>query len=238
MYKILKINFVLFLMINIMTGCAASKNKIEFKKPIMQVPKKVKKVQVRKGSLYSQQGASLFADKKDLQIGDIIQVVINETLSSNSKNTRDLKKDTTTGIGGGVFAPSAGVTLFGGGTKLLKAANNNIGIGFNSKSANAFKGSSATKSDEAFSTIVSVIIEQIYQNGNYYIKGSKEMLINGQRQLIVISGVIRPYDITPENTIPSSQLANLKIMYRKAGDDADSLEKPWGTKIIETIMPF
>ena len=42
---------------------------------------------------------------------------------------------------------------------------------------------------------ISAIIEETYQNGNYYIKGSKEMLIEGQKQKIIVSGVIRPYDI-------------------------------------------
>ena len=56
--------------------------------------------------------------------------------------------------------------------------------------------------------------------------------------MIAISGVIRPYDITPENTVVSSQIANLKILYKKNGEEVDTLEKSWGTKIIETIWPF
>ena len=67
---------------------------------------------------------------------------------------------------------------------------------------------------------------------------SKEMLINGQKQNIKISGVIRPYDISPDNTVNSNQLANLKILYIKDGEENDALEKPWGTKIIESIWPF
>ena len=52
-----------------------------------------------------------------------------------------------------------------------------------------------------FETTISAIIEETYQNGNYYIKGRKEMLIEGQKQNIVVSGVIRPYDITSNNSI-------------------------------------
>ena len=64
------------------------------------------------------------------------------------------------------------------------------------------------------------------------------MLINGEKQTIKISGVIRPYDISPENTVYSYQLANLKILYDKDGEDVNSLKKGWGTILIESISPF
>ena len=53
-----------------------------------------------------------------------------------------------------------------------------------------------------------------------------------------ISGIIRPYDITPDNSINSSQIANLKILYNKAGEEMESIQKPWGSKILESISPF
>ena len=64
------------------------------------------------------------------------------------------------------------------------------------------------------------------------------MLIEGQRQEIIISGVIRPYDITSDNSINSSQVANLKLLYDKDGTEADVLETPWGSKLIRSIWPF
>ena len=92
--------------------------------------------------------------------------------------------------------------------------------------------------DETFATTISAIIEETYQNGNYYIKGRKEMLIEGQRQEIIVSGVIRPYDITSDNSINSSQIADLKLLYDKDGTESDILETPWGLKLIRSIWPF
>jgi flagellar L-ring protein precursor FlgH len=208
-------------------------------KPKEQVILKKQKVRKSyKGTLYSREGSSLFADKKDLQIGDILQVNISEALQNTSKNTRDLSKVSSTALGGGVLAPVTGVTNIGGTTKTLSKINNTIGIGLNSNSANKFAGSSTLKFDETFTTTVSVVITRIYQNGNYFINGSKEMLINQQKQKIAISGIIRPYDISPTNTVISSQIANLKVLYKKDGDDSQSLEKPWGSKILESIWPF
>jgi flagellar L-ring protein precursor FlgH len=191
-----------------------------------------------KGTLYSRQGASLFADKKDLQIGDILQVNVNETLTNDSKNTRSLSKKNDSSLGGGVISPLDGVTNTQGTKNRVNRINNAIGLGFKSSTANTFSGSATSKFDEEFTTVISVVITQVYQNGNYFIKGSKEMLINNEKQAIAISGVIRPYDISPDNTISSAQIANLKILFEKDGDEVDAIEKSWGTRLIEKIWPF
>ena len=216
-------------------GCAAKPEIDVDTTPKMQKQKTIAPAVKRKGALYSRKGASLFADKKDLQMGDIIQVLIQETLTNDSTDSRELKKNNTSSIGGGIFAPSiAGTRMQNTADKL----NSATGLGFSSTTANNFKGEATTSADEEFTTTISAIIEQTYQNGNYFIKGSKEMLINGQKQNIRISGVIRPYDISPENTVYSYQLANLKILYQKDGEDADGLKKGWGTRLIESISPF
>ena len=59
-----------------------------------------------------------------------------------------------------------------------------------------------------------------------------------QKQKIIVSGVIRPYDITSDNSINSSQIADLKLSYDKDGIEADILETPWGLKLMRTIWPF
>lgn len=193
----------------------------------------------KKGSLYSIRGGSLFSDKKDLQIGDIIQVNIVEELKSDSKNSRNTSRNNNSNLGGGVFVGTGGEGAEQG--SIVKAAtglNKNIGLGFETQSSSTFTGSATSKFDESLETTISAVIEQVYQNGNYLIKGSREIVIDGQKQMVLLSGVIRPYDITPDNTIGSSQIANLKILFEKFGDDRDSLNKGWGTKAIESIWPF
>ena len=228
------LTILVFLIGSIFIGCSDKNIDID-KKPKFQVIKQVQPVQRKKGTLYSRKGASLFSDKKDLQVGDIIQVLIQETLTNGSSNSRTTSKATSSSLGGGVFAPSNGVTST---SDTAKRFNSATGLGFSSASKGSFKGSAKSSADEEFTTTISAIIEQTYQNGNYFIKGTKEMLINDQKQNIKISGVIRPYDISPENTVYSYQLANLKILYDKDGEEMDALDKPWGTKILEIIWPF
>ncbi|XPS39821.1 flagellar basal body L-ring protein FlgH [Aliarcobacter butzleri] len=94
-------------------GCASQEPDIHFEKPEIQIPKKAPEAKKNKGSLYSMQGTSLFADKKDLQIGDIIQIVINEDLTAKSDNKRELTNDRNNSLGGGLLTPMGTNTLGG-----------------------------------------------------------------------------------------------------------------------------
>jgi flagellar L-ring protein precursor FlgH len=231
-----KILLSVTLIVLFFAGCSNSQRQIDYDTKNLQVPRIETPKTEKKGSLYSVRGGSLFSDKKDLQIGDIIQVNIVEELKSDSKNTRNTKKSNSTNLGAGVFAGVG--TDQGAVVKAATGLNKNIGLGFESETNNTFSGSATSKFDESLETTISAVIEEVYQNGNYLIKGSREIVIDGQTQMLFLSGIIRPYDITPDNTVASGQVANLKIYYDKIGDERDSINKGWGTKIIEGIWPF
>ena len=234
-YSLLVMSLVFFV------GCGSKDINLDERPPKQNPIPKTNKKFVKpnaKGSLYTREGTSLFADKKDLLIGDILQVNISEALTNDTSNSRALTKANDAVLGGGVITPLTGVTPSNDTNRITGRFNKTFGIGFNSSSSSSFSGSVASTVDESFETIISVVITDIYQNGNYFIKGSKELLINDQKQAIIVSGVIRPYDISPDNTINSSQIANFKLLYEKDGDETDTLEKPWGTRILETIWPF
>ena len=231
-------SFIIILILAVFSGCSASKEELAFEKPEIQIPKKSPEPLKNKGSLYSVQGTSLFADKKDLQVGDIIQIVISEDLTSKSNNKRELTSTRDNSLGGGLLAATGTNTLGGTVGSAANKFNSNLGVNFETNSSASDKGKVKTELDETFATTISAIIEETYQNGNYYIKGKKEMLIEGQRQEIIVSGVIRPYDITSDNSINSSQIADLKLLYDKDGTESDILETPWGLKFMRAIWPF
>lgn len=215
-----------------------SKPTLEFEKPDIQTPKKQPEARKNKGSLYSVQGASLFADKKDLQMGDIIQIVINEDLTSKTKNKRNMSSTANNNLGGGTFSSTGGGQIGGAVGTVANELNRNLGINFDTKSNSSNNGKVDAEVSEKFKTTISAIIEETYQNGNYFIKGKKEVLLDEQKQTIIISGIIRPYDITSDNSVNSSQMADLKILYEKDGAEADVLDTPWGTRVLRKIWPF
>ena len=231
--KYLKYIVLSFIIVSF-SACSNKKAQLDVnKRPKMQVPKVVEAPKRKKGSLYSRKGNSLFSDKRDLQVGDIIQIRIEESLTNDSNGKRELKRNNNSNLGGGLFG--SGYEPTKGAAKKL---NGLVNLNFQTQSSGSMKNEYKRNSSEEFSTVVSGIIEQTYQNGNYFVVGTKDMLINGQKQTIKISGVIRPYDISVDNTISSTQIANLKIYYLKDGEDSQTLEKGWGSKIIDTIWPF
>ncbi|MNN79681.1 Flagellar L-ring protein precursor [compost metagenome] len=79
---------------------------------------------------------------------------------------------------------------------------------------------------------------RILRNGNYFIAGSRELLLNGTKQTVRITGVIRPYDIAQDNTIDSKYISDAKILYETEGDIRESTRKPWGSRLVESVWPF
>ncbi|MCD8541237.1 MAG: flagellar basal body L-ring protein FlgH [Aliarcobacter cryaerophilus] len=230
--------FLSLLVFSFSSCSSISEPTIDFTKPQQQVTKEPPVVRKNKGSLYSVQGTSLFADKKDLQVGDIIQVVISEGITQKSDNKRELTSDRKNEFGGGMFASMGTDPLNSTVGKVTDKANSVFGVNFNTESSDSDKGKVKTEVKENFDTKISAIIDETYQNGNYFIKGNKEVIIDGQKQEIVITGVIRPYDITSDNSVNSSQIANLKMLYKKDGIEADILQVPWGTRILRAVWPF
>ena len=154
-------NSIFVLISFVFIGCSATSNpELEFDKPEVQIPKKLPEAKKNKGSLYSMQGTSLFADKKDLQVGDIIQIVINEDLSSKSNNKRELSSKRDNNLGGGIFAATGTNALSGGIGSAADKLNSSLGVNFGTNSSSSDKGSVKTQLDETFETIVSAIIEE------------------------------------------------------------------------------
>ncbi len=224
-------NFFLINISIIFVGCSAPlepqinmREPIYVKKLAKKEPKESKKYE---GSLFGRGENPLFADKKAMKKNDIVTVVIDENTIQLSQGKKKLSDTTTSSIGGGIFT----------GDKLSKL-NKYTDIGFQTNSSNTFAGSGVSTRNEKFSTTISARIVKVLENGNYYISGSRELLINGDKQIIKISGVIRPYDIDQSNTINSKYIADARILYQTQGDIHRSTNEPWGTKIVKTIMPF
>ncbi|MGB3750710.1 MAG: flagellar basal body L-ring protein FlgH [Arcobacteraceae bacterium] len=227
-------------------GCANNTEKINKsviidEKPKYQVEKVVKvPVQNAKGSLFSNQGGSLFADKRNLQIGDIVFIIIKEGATATTFSEKIMENNLANNdrnYKGGAITTTDDTPSF-----LTSAADKLNGIlGISAALPRLDRDVDFTSESTALDNLdydISAVVSQLYQNGNYFIEGTKEVAINGQKQTLKLSGVLRPYDIDNNNQVNADKLANLKVVYSKNGDEMDFMEKPWGTKLIDTIWPF
>jgi len=228
--------FALFLL----SGCTANltEPEIDFEPPpyVEQTPAlEEQKDFSSTGSIFGQGDNPLFSDHKAMHVSDIVTVVISETAKSSNTGARALSSTDSSKLGGGVFSST------GANSAVTSAANGLKGfssVGFNSDSTSTFSGQGSATKDASFTTKVSARIVKILQNGNYFISGKREILIDDQKQLIQISGVIRPYDIDQYNNIDSAKMSDAKILYKTEGDMDRATKQGWGTKMLQAIWPF
>lgn len=146
----------------------------------------------------------LFVDTKARHAGDIVTVLVTESSSLNRQAETNTKKESKNQ---GKLADFFGMPL-GLDSKYAK-------YGF--EGANEHKGSgSITRSDEVAAK-VSARVVKVLPSGNLIIEGRRAVRANDESQYVAISGVIRPVDITPANTILSSQIADAEIVLEGKG---------------------
>ena len=90
-------------------------------------------------------------------------------------------------------------------------------VGVASRSAASYDGNEETQQRDRLTGRISVQIIEKTDNGNYRIEGTRRLGINGEENLMTITGVVRPQDVMSNNTIYSYNIADSKITYRRTG---------------------
>ena len=180
------------------------------------------------GSLYQDTyGLSLFGDRKAHFVGDVITITLSENTVSKKSSNVNVKKDNST-----VF--NSGGTLLGN-VPTLKGLDFETNIAQNRK----FGGNSGADQSNSLQGNITVTVAEIMPNGNLIVRGEKWMTLNSGDEFIRISGIVRPDDVAPDNTILSTRLANAKISYSGTGTLADSQNMGWLSKFFNSpIWPF
>jgi flagellar L-ring protein precursor FlgH len=173
--------------------------------------------------------------------GDIITIVIDEYSSgSNSANT-------TTGRDTKTFA---GISAFLGLDKQIARRNKDLtdgdiltaglipSIQIGGSSKNSLTGKGKTSRDGKLEARITARVVRVLPNGNLAIEGKRRLAINAEDQYIVISGIIRPEDITSDNVISSQYIADAKIVYTGKGVINDKMRPGWLTRIVDWTWPF
>lgn len=188
-----------------------------------------------RGSLFGQGDSPLFSDHKAMHVNDIVTVVISESASSSNVGKKALSEADTIGLGGGVFTTGGNNSAVNSAMQKLNGLGN---IGLSGGSTSAYTGAGSATKNATFSTTVSARIVKVMANGNYFIVGRREIMVDDQKQIMQLSGVIRPYDIDQNNQINSAKISDAKIMYANEGDIERSLNQGWGSKLVHAVWPF
>ncbi len=187
------------------------------------------------GSIFGQGDNPLFSDHKAMHVNDIVTVEITESATSTNSASRALSKSDNLALGGGLVTTNGTNAAI---DSVASKINGLTNLGVTAESDSSFSGSGSAVKDASFATTISARIVKVLQNGNYFIAGRREIMIDNEKQIIQISGVIRPYDIDQNNMIASSQIADAKIYYGNQGEVDNSTQRGWGSKLVNAVWPF
>jgi flagellar L-ring protein precursor FlgH len=191
-----------------------------------------KTAQPVEGAIFSAKSKNLYQDSRARQVGDILLVKIVET--SSGKKTADTKTSKDSSLTGGISS------LFGfeqklltnGGTHTpsLTSMNANLGTSFDAKGE--------TKRDSTVTATLSARVVGVGMDGNLSIQGYREIRVNNETQHIILSGIVRPDDISQDNSILSSNIADARIEYSGTGTLGDKQHPGWLANAIDVVWPF
>lgn len=151
--------------------------------------------------------ASMFADRKARLVGDTVTIIIEERTSAKNTAGTSSSKESNVDMGAG-----SGFLL-----KAITAA----GADYSDK----YDSSGSTTRGNSLSAKITAQVIEVKPNGNLVISGTQTIKVNGEDQKISVTGTVRPDDISPDNTVSSTVLADASVKVDGKGS-IGSKQKP------------
>ena len=148
----------------------------------------------------------LFESTTARYVGDTLTIRLRESTNTSATSNTSSSKDQKVELPGPTLAGSK-VTQDG-----REVLQNNVDAG------REFNGQGTSAMSSTFSGMISVTVAEVLDNGYLLVRGQKLMLFNKSDEFIRFSGIVRPQDINPNNTIDSERVANVQVAYSGQGE--------------------
>ncbi len=214
------------LIMSLLGGCAGSSQKRITPPKIPSSSSVARQKPQAPGSLYTGY-ENLFSDAKAYNVGDTVTIRIVENITGSGST--DTKASRSNKMGLNIPYPTVNDKQLTG---------NKTMFGLNQKSTNDFQGKGGTKRSAKLIANIAARVVKVYPNGNMFIVGEKYIKINDDTQILKISGIINPRDISSDNTIDSSKIADMYVEYNGEGFTASTQKPGWLANFIMKIWPF
>ena len=189
-------------------------------------------LQGRSSSLWSRSQSSLFGDRRAKGTGDILTVVIEiddeAEISNSSDRSRSSNEDMQVPQLLGI--PQRVDTILPDGASSANA------VGLSSSSAS--RGNGSVKRNEKLTLRVAAAVTDVLPNGILAINGTQEVRVNFELRELLVSGYVRPEDISRQNEITYDKIASARISYGGRGQITDVQQPRYGQQILDIILPF
>ena len=168
----------------------------------------------------------LAADKKARAVGDLLTIVVQENSTAKKDNSTKTAKETK-------IDASLQTFLYGG-----YLSHKGQMPALQAQMKNGFDGGGTINNSEQIIARVSVQVVDVLPNMNLVIEGKRQTAFSGETQDIVLRGIVRPEDITANNSVFSYNVADATIKFVNKGAVSDTQRKGWFTKVWDFLTPF
>jgi len=179
-------------------------------------------------SLWQTGSHSFFPDPRASHVGDIITVDITIADSGQISNTTSRSRNNS---------DAANLTNFFGLETQLPASMDPAKL-VNMGSSTSNVGAGSVNRSESINLTLAALVTQLLPNGNMVISGHQQVKVNAEMRDLQISGVVRMEDITQDNTVNLSQIAEARISYGGQGQITDVQQPRYGSQLFDILMPF
>lgn len=199
-----------------LSGCSSTPERVENFSYEPSYPLNIpQQAQTQNGSLYQAGGMTLFDDSRAHRIGDIITISLTEKFDAKKKDEAKYNKSNSQD-----FGVSTPLNVFGRSAGQMASELGTLGVGYGSNGA--FAGKSDVKQNSSLTGSIAVTVVEVISNGNLVVRGEKRLTIHEGDELIQFAGIIRPQDIRPDNTIDSTKVADVRLVYKDVGVSGDT----------------
>lgn len=187
---------------------------------------------VDQASLWSGTRQSLLGDRRAVQRGDILTVVIEIDEKAEISNATDRSRSGAETLGvPGLFGLPQRLD-----EKLPEGASSAELVGINSSSSSSGDGS--VKRKEKLTLRVAATVVDVLPNGALSISGSQELRVNFELRELLVTGYVRPADISRQNEITYDKIASARVSYGGRGQITDVQQPRNGQQVLDAILPF
>src|SRR5690554_1072665 len=152
----------------------------------------------------------IYGDSKALNVGDVLTVFLEESTSASKNAETSISKDQELSI------PEP--NLFG---------KNNIGLNASANYERDFEGSAEADQSNSLAGSITVTVTEVLPNGVLRIRGEKWLSLTNGDEYIRLTGMVRPQDIAPDNTVASNRVADARFAYGGTGDFDQANQMGW-----------
>lgn len=195
----------------------------------MPAPKMVSK---QPNSLWQSDSKTFFKDQRATQVGDILTVLVDIKDEADMENKTERTRESEEGVNLPSFLGYEAAL-----DQVLPTAVNPLSL-VNMSSDTNTTGDGKIEREENVKLRLAAVVNQVLPNGNMVITGNQEVRVNFEKRILQVTGIIRPQDISIDNTVTYDQIAEARIVYGGNGNITDLQQPRYGQQVYDILMPF